>query len=253
MEFKDILMIIALIIGPVAAVLIQRWRDHRNLKRERRMHIFRTLMKTRATPLSSQHVEALNMIDMEFYKEKKVINAWKLLLDNFTHYPQNTVADDYKIKLDASTKKSEELRVALLSAMAKALKYDFDEVCIKRDVYVPMGHTEMEFKQYIVLTQLSEILMGNKAFPVIFTNPKSFKITKAIYYSTRSIDKSIDVTDNLKKKVVNGRLKIKVDNDIDHDPDLGAKKKLKIEYDYNDEKKSVEYDEGEDINLPQYS
>ncbi|GAI89978.1 unnamed protein product, partial [marine sediment metagenome] len=108
------------------------------------------LMKTRATPLSPSHVEALNTIDIEFHKKKEVVEAWKLLLDNFEHYPQNTTEQDYKAKLDASRKKSEELLADLLYKMAKELKYDFDKVHLKRSAYIPRGHAELEIDQFIL-------------------------------------------------------------------------------------------------------
>lgn len=72
------LMIIAVLVGPIIAVQLTRYRD--NLK-ERKLAIFKVLMATRAYNVSWTHVEALNRIDLEFdhnnRKEKAVIAAWK--------------------------------------------------------------------------------------------------------------------------------------------------------------------------------
>lgn len=78
MAIADWLMIIAVLVGPIIAVQLTRYRD--NLK-ERKLAIFKVLMATRAYNVSWTHVEALNRIDLEFdhnnRKEKAVIAAWK--------------------------------------------------------------------------------------------------------------------------------------------------------------------------------
>ena len=67
MTISDWLVILAIIIAPILAVQIQKFMDHRKEEKERKMHVFRTLMATRAAPLSPLHVEALNMIDIVFW------------------------------------------------------------------------------------------------------------------------------------------------------------------------------------------
>ena len=66
MRIADVLIVIAVILGPILAVqaqkMIEAWRN----KREKRITVFRVLMATRGTPISPHHVEALNLIDIEF-------------------------------------------------------------------------------------------------------------------------------------------------------------------------------------------
>lgn len=92
METKDIIMTAAVIVGPILAVQAQKLVESFSDKRERRMRIFRTLMSTRAERLHREHVQSLNMIDIEFYgrvipvlrikyqtkKEQAVTHAWKI-------------------------------------------------------------------------------------------------------------------------------------------------------------------------------
>lgn len=54
------------LLSPLIALRVSRRLDARREVRERKMKIFRTLMATRARRLSMEHVEALNMIDVEF-------------------------------------------------------------------------------------------------------------------------------------------------------------------------------------------
>lgn len=66
MGISDWLMIFAVLTGPVIAVQLTRYLDNRKDENERKVMIFKTLMATRSYPLSWNHVEALNRIDLEF-------------------------------------------------------------------------------------------------------------------------------------------------------------------------------------------
>jgi len=67
MELKDWITILAIIIGPILAVQAQKVLENSRIKKQRRLHLFHTLMSTRASRVSNAHVSALNMIDIEFY------------------------------------------------------------------------------------------------------------------------------------------------------------------------------------------
>jgi hypothetical protein len=54
------------------AVALTLWRGAADVKYQRRLHVFRTLMATRRIPISPDHVNALNLIEVDFYKCKKV-------------------------------------------------------------------------------------------------------------------------------------------------------------------------------------
>ena len=177
MTVSDWLVIVAIIVSPIIALRIQTWREKRKIKRERQMKIFRTLMATRGGRLLRRHVEALNMIDIEFHKSKGIVNAWKLLLDNFVHYPKEN-EPDYDAKLRACSKKSDELLVDLLHTMAKELKYDFDKVHLQRNVYIPRGHAELEFEHFIIRKNLLELFSGKTALPIKIVQARKKKQTK---------------------------------------------------------------------------
>ena len=85
MTATDILIIAAILLGPIIAVQLTRYLDDEKEIRERKLWIFKSLMATRSYTISALHVEALNRIDLEFDKkdkgERKVIEAWKAYLD----------------------------------------------------------------------------------------------------------------------------------------------------------------------------
>src|SRR6266700_612523 len=82
---EGILIIVTLFTGPVAAVQAEKWLERRHASRKGKDYVFRTLMATRAAKVSPEHVQALNMIDLEFYgrgKNRRVRDAWKAYLDH---------------------------------------------------------------------------------------------------------------------------------------------------------------------------
>src|SRR5581483_8627967 len=83
-RMTDIAIVGATLLGPILAVqaqkVVERWRSDN----ERRTRLFKVLMATRTARLSPSHVEALNMINIEFpaaaRKYKKVRSAWRAYL-----------------------------------------------------------------------------------------------------------------------------------------------------------------------------
>ena len=121
----------ATLLGPVFAVQIQKYLERWREENERRHRIFKVLMSTRAARLAANHVEALNLIDIEFpstrKRFKKVRSAWKAY---FTHLCEKP-PDDKQIH-PVFFAKRQELLTDMLYEMATALGYDFDKTQISR-------------------------------------------------------------------------------------------------------------------------
>jgi len=64
MTISDWIMILAVFSGPIVAVQITKWLEHRKENRQRKLDIFKVLMATRAYGLSWDHVMTLNKIDL---------------------------------------------------------------------------------------------------------------------------------------------------------------------------------------------
>ncbi len=161
MDITDIIMIFAVFLGPIFAVQIQKYLEIKRESRNRKLYIFHTLMSTRATTLSQNHVTALNMIDIDFYRNKKVIDAWRIYYDHLNSQSSNE-------SIIAWSEKCVELLVELLYTMAQYLEYDFDKVQLKRGCYRPMGHDDIESDQRKILKGLTSILDGKNAIPITF-------------------------------------------------------------------------------------
>ncbi|MCD4780092.1 MAG: hypothetical protein K8S27_06030 [Candidatus Omnitrophica bacterium] len=172
MTISDWLAILAIITAPILAVQVQKIIETVKEIKNKKMQIFKALMATRATPLYSAHVEALNMIDIEFYKEKKVVEAWKLLHDNFANYPKDPKAPDFEARLASCGDKSNELLTELLYEMSKVLGYKFDKVLLKRGCYTPKGHGDFQLEQDFIRRGLVQVFLGNQAIPISVTEIK---------------------------------------------------------------------------------
>jgi len=169
LKITDIAIILATIVGPILAVQAQKWLERGRAIRDRRMWIFRVLMSTRAARLSSNHVEALNAVPIEFYgtdrRLRAIIDAWKSYFDHL-----NTEAPNQ----DLWNQKWNDLFVDLLHLISQFLGYEFSRVEIAKEVYAPKGHAAIESDQDIIRRGLAGMFSGKFAIPM---DLKSFPVT----------------------------------------------------------------------------
>lgn len=160
MQTRDILEIIAILLSPLVAVQVTVFLQKRKESRERRLYVFRTLMATRAATLDPNHVQALNMIDVEFYgsdrKSKAVVDAFKVYLE---HHRKNTESAQWGDR-------KRELLVDLLRTMAESLGFEFDRVSIDRTSYFPVGWGRAEDEINQIRTLAVDLLAGRRFISV---------------------------------------------------------------------------------------
>jgi hypothetical protein len=156
----DLIQLVGVFLSPLLALQVSRWLDHRRERKERKMKVFRTLMATRSRQLSMEHVEALNMIDVEFSKssrpERSVAIAWKEYLDHLNRPPAS----------DSWIPRGNDLYYELLYKMALCLGYDFDKVQIKNQSYSPIAHGNLEDEQRALRQGMMSVLRGERSIPI---------------------------------------------------------------------------------------
>ena len=177
MEGKDWAIVFATLAGPIFAVQAQKWIEMLREYRQRKMWVFSNLMATRASRLSPDHVRALNMIEMAFYgrrlfgvrrqtkTERSVYDAWRRYLEDLGGNPA---------RVDMARRN--DLFVALLSAVAVDVGFNFDRMQITQSVYLPVAHGEAENEQnqlrkaaLDVATGRSPLKMRIESFPFMQT------------------------------------------------------------------------------------
>jgi hypothetical protein len=150
----------AILISPLIAVQVTEHLQKHKEARGRRLWIFKTLMATRASRLSLDHVQALNMIDFEFRgmgrRGRPVLESWKAYL----HHLNTQMPPDIWVS------RGDDLLVDLLFAMACSLGYQMNKTDIRSTSYFPTGHGRIESENGRIRTGLLELLDGARALRI---------------------------------------------------------------------------------------
>jgi hypothetical protein len=129
--------VIAILAAPAIALWIQRRVDQNGLGQQRKQEIFKALWVNRRRPFYLARVDALNMIDVEFFGEKAVQDAWQ---DLFAHY-----RDQHPGLSDAQLdQQRDEMYATLLFEISETLGYGFSKAHIRDNVYRPVFHDRFE-------------------------------------------------------------------------------------------------------------
>ena len=156
MTCADVINIVALILGPILAVFIGQFLQNRTKKREDKMALFKSIMASRVHGWTSDSVYALNIVEIIFPDNPKVIAQWKILYDKLC--VQNPDATELK--------KIETEHTKLLLEMAKALGYK-DKVTWEtiQNPYIPTGMVNSINMQNESMRNYAELLRkANGAF-----------------------------------------------------------------------------------------
>jgi uncharacterized protein DUF6680 len=168
LKTSEWIMIVAVVIGPIAAVLTQIFVQRRQEKRNQKLWVFGTLMSNRATVIAPDFVRALNYIDVVFYKNDEVRAKWKALLNHYDsdqYKPENTDPKTFE--------KARDLTAELLTEMAKDLNYEFNYTHIKENAYYPRGHEVMERQTSQLREYGIAVLKGEASVKVVVTEQPS--------------------------------------------------------------------------------
>lgn len=149
-------IVLATFCGPIAAVQAQMFLDRRRAQRNRREQIFYTLMRTRATSLSPEHVQALNAVPLEFRGVKDITDAYKTYI-NHVYTPMPVPPADPKPWVDLRI----DLLIDIMAKMAAKLGYKYTTVELKRDYYNPIWHSTVETEQNTIRQGLAKALSGS--------------------------------------------------------------------------------------------
>jgi hypothetical protein len=127
-------------------------------------------MATRGNILHYRHVEALNLIDVEFSEasEKDIRDAWKAYLDHLNTYPDQKEPDEAKNQREERRK---DLLAELLQKMGARLGYGFDFTYLKGRAYYPKGHGTMVEEESALRKGLIEMLWKGRPLMVRSVEP----------------------------------------------------------------------------------
>lgn len=149
----------ATFLGPIAAVLMTRFVDQLRENNARRLAIFRTLMATRRSFLSMEHIGALNQVELDFQKDKSVMTAYRNYMRHLST-PFDTKDND------RITQERLSLRTKILSEMAKSLRIKVEQLDIFEGGYMPQRYVDIETEQAAIRRLLVELVEGKRPLPI---------------------------------------------------------------------------------------
>jgi hypothetical protein len=176
---NEILTVIALVVGPIAAVIITRFLDDQRQYKSRRMDVFRTLMRTRRSVLQPDHIGALNLVEIEFASDQAVLAAWKALFTHFgtaharqEHERIDMIANEEEIKKRNNVfgtrilQERQSLLAKLLHAMAKVLGFKIEQLEIFEGGYTPQFWIDIESEQDTIRKYIVDLANARKVVPM---------------------------------------------------------------------------------------
>lgn len=174
MEAKDWWLLIGAVMGPILAVAATRIVDELRDNRARRNAVFVSLMSTRRAQLTPEHVQALNLIEIEFANSQRVISelkAYMALMEERT-LPLSRFERDEAVK--SAQKQADEDLIrrrrrafgSLVQAIGKKIGRNVDRYDIVEGGYYPGGWGEAETLQLDNMRRINDILNWRERFPV---------------------------------------------------------------------------------------
>lgn len=159
------LTLLAVVLGPILAVQAQKYMETIREAQGRKLRVFQELMATRMARLSPRHVEALNLIDLEYSRKRKrdlpVLEAWKAYHDSLFNAPADPELQP------AFFQRRNELLIDLLHRMGQRLGFDFDRTDINRGSYSPVAHGDLENDQQLIRKGIVELLTGKRGISTL--------------------------------------------------------------------------------------
>jgi hypothetical protein len=126
------------------------------------MLVFRTLMGTRRTPLTPEHVGALNLVEIEFHNDSEVISAWRKYME---HLGSPILTGDADVQRRFFEERSTQF-TKLLHTVGKSLGYQIEQLEILQGGYAPRGWEDERWEQRELRRLLIETLQGSRAIPI---------------------------------------------------------------------------------------
>ena len=117
-------------------------------------------MRTRAERLAYDHVGALNLIELEFYRNKSVIVAYKDYLSTLREPSSSPEQERHIIERRNSSYHE------LLYQLGRAVGLSYDKAELQEHTYSPQGWANDQQVQRLNGQLLNELLSGKRTFPI---------------------------------------------------------------------------------------
>ena len=156
--------LIAIFVGPIFAVLLTRTIDRVREDRKRKLEIFRDLIAYRGKPMFHQFIRALNLVEIEFDGDKKVLGAWNQYIVRVRKGPQDDEPDTEFID------DTRILRTNLLREIASRLNIQAKSLDEHSIGYFPEKFEISDYHESKIRESLLHIIHKKEAIPIRIEN-----------------------------------------------------------------------------------
>lgn len=170
MDWGALVNLVAILVGPLVAVVVTRIMDNRSAEKTRHYQVFRDLMRTRAAKISPAHVDALNLVEIEFHNAPKVKEAWQRYMENLAAQTPAESGAQSNFYL-----RREQLFIKLIQEVANKVGLkSVDITDAMTNNYFPVGWQNEQQEQEQVRRLLIAMLSGAKPLSVKIQDPNAW-------------------------------------------------------------------------------
>ena len=132
MKPYEVITLLAILVGPVLAVLVQLAAERRKHTKDQQTATFRMMIGVRHLPADPAYSTAINMIPVDFNRVSRVMAAHKAYIESITY---NVSPDNAETHLKQVLSK----QTKLIFEMARHLGYNLPETDIQTNAYAAGG------------------------------------------------------------------------------------------------------------------
>jgi len=136
-KLYELLTLIGIIIGPIAAVVITLITESSGQKRDRQIQVMRMLLNTRSMPADAAYSVAINLVPVEFNKSSKVMSAWRTYIEAVRFRPTKENEEEQHRLLKAK-------QTALIFQIMHQLGFELSETDIQTSAYISDGFIQRD-------------------------------------------------------------------------------------------------------------
>jgi len=161
MHLYEWLTVLAILVGPIAAISVQLAFERRREDRKRKLSVLDALMANRARMTALEAVNAFNRIDIVFYDDNSIRQKWAELFGELER--ARTLTGNER---EGSWRRRDDLITELIILIANYLGYKLPHTLVKGRRYNPQAFVDEENYQDAIRKEILPLLKGEHALTV---------------------------------------------------------------------------------------
>jgi hypothetical protein len=137
LKLYELLTLIGIFLGPIIAVVLTLWIEGSRREHDQKVQVLKALLTTRHLPGDPAYSVAINMIPVEFNKNRTVMAAWQNYMEAVRYRPSPENAEEHlKVTLAKQTK--------LIFEVMRGLRFKLAETDIQTTAYAADGFIQRD-------------------------------------------------------------------------------------------------------------